>query len=262
MDEKQRAISVLRALLLSNCKKDGMPLRELKQDYSFHEGTQQIPFFEHKSVIDFLISSGEFVINIDKNGLVTVREKPKLLHNKSLVTEPKSFVTDSSCSNLTSTNDVVIEKIQLEPSSCNETVITKQKSSADLESCSTAKLNLKMNSKKSPEHLSKPSTVFTFEQLNGSAQKEILNNLFEQNSNSNSGDQASRVNVTRIDKQRLQAAFSGDELQKDEDRALQVNITFNTRVQQVYRRHRCWVASSSNPLIPVLMQYFLNRLDA
>lgn len=286
MDEKQRVISVLRALLL-NCKNDGMPLRVLKQDYSFHEGKQEIPLFEHKSVVDFLISSGEFILNIDHNGLVTVRGKPKLLHQKGLVTESKSFITDSSCFNvLDSTNDVVIEKIKMEPPSCNATVMTEQKSSTDLKSrsatvsnidssslvtdrekpkllhkkslvtesksfitdsycngtvkteqksstdlasCSSGKLNLKTNSKTLPEHLSKPSIVFTFEQLNGDAQKETLKKLFDQNSNlmENSGDQALCINTTHNDKQRLQAVFSEDELQKDEDEALQVNITFH-----------------------------------
>ncbi|XP_037027398.1 uncharacterized protein LOC119068085 [Bradysia coprophila] len=77
MDEKQRVISTLRALLVF--KKDATPLRELKHDYCELEFTNEIPCFEHKSVIDFLISSGEFTVNVEPTGLVTVREKPKLL---------------------------------------------------------------------------------------------------------------------------------------------------------------------------------------
>lgn len=79
MDEKQRVISKLRVLLACSGRKDATPLHELKFDYCELECTNDIPCFEHKSVADFLMSSGEFSVNIEITGSVTVRGKPKSL---------------------------------------------------------------------------------------------------------------------------------------------------------------------------------------
>lgn len=74
-DEKRKVINVLRALLIL---KEGGPvtLRELKQDFCTAEGKKEIPKFEYKNVIDFLDSSGKFILNVF-NGEVIVLEKPK-----------------------------------------------------------------------------------------------------------------------------------------------------------------------------------------
>lgn len=146
MVEKNQVISVLRALLVSNGKNE-IPLRELKQDYYFHGGNQEIPTFGHKSVFDFLASSGEFILNADSNGLVMVREKPKMesLHIKKLVTEQKCSAKPKSPH--------------------NKSFMAPQKSSATFTSRSTATMNSN-DTTRSPEHTSKPSTVFTFNELN------------------------------------------------------------------------------------------------
>lgn len=166
MVDKNQVISVLRALLVSNGK-NGIPLRELKQDYYFHGGNQEIPTFGHKSVFDFLTSSGEFILNADSNGLVMVREKPKIesLHIKKLVTEQKcSAKPKSRSTSMKVVNNMVREKEKVNRPH-NKSFMPPQKSSATYTSRSTATMNSNYTTR-SPEHMSKPSTVFTFNELN------------------------------------------------------------------------------------------------
>lgn len=149
MEEKKRLISILRALLVSNGKKE-IPFRELKQDYCRNEGDREIPTFGHKSVIDFLISTGEFIINTNPNGLVMIREKPKLqsLHIKNFVTEQKySAKLNSRLATKVSDNRRGEQKLEYPPI---EPFMAKQKSSIN-----------SPDAVRSPDHLSKPSIVFS-----------------------------------------------------------------------------------------------------
>lgn len=85
--------NILRALLVSSGNKSGMPLRELKQNYFSREGKQEIPLCGRKSIINFLISSGKFILKFENNGQAMVREKPKI---RSLQT--KTFLIRSRLS--------------------------------------------------------------------------------------------------------------------------------------------------------------------
>lgn len=112
MGEKQKVISTLRVLLACSGKKDATPLHELTYDYCVLECTNEIPCFEHKSVTDFLMFSGEFAVNVETTGLVTVSGKPKSLssHIKKMA---HSVVVEAIC-----------ESQNNEPLSVNEIEVT------------------------------------------------------------------------------------------------------------------------------------------
>lgn len=90
MSEKEKVISVLRALLISNPKKEPMPLHALEREYCIMEG-KNIPIFEHRNVKDLLLSCGEFRVDVvDGRVLVTEKANSESLHIKKLVTEQRS----------------------------------------------------------------------------------------------------------------------------------------------------------------------------
>lgn len=72
-EEKQKTISVLRAIIISSPQR-GKSVRELARDYYQNEG-KNIPTFEHRHVEDFLRSSGEFIFENIRGELI-VYEKP------------------------------------------------------------------------------------------------------------------------------------------------------------------------------------------
>lgn len=72
-EEKKKVTHVLRSLVMSSPHK-GKPLRELVKDYYECEG-RKIPIFEHRSVEDFLKSTGEFIIE-NRGGELKIYEKP------------------------------------------------------------------------------------------------------------------------------------------------------------------------------------------
>ncbi|KAG4069838.1 hypothetical protein HA402_009545 [Bradysia odoriphaga] len=165
MDEKQRVISTLRALLVCNSRKDATPLDELKYDYCALECTKEIPCFEHKDVTDFLMSSGEFNVNVDTTGIVTVRGK-----RKSLASHLQKLAADQKvCSSVNAVKELICQDKKQERSSGDETEMTQRNDSEKTKSCSATKMNVEVDTR--PEDTSEPSTVFTLcelsEQLNG-----------------------------------------------------------------------------------------------
>ncbi len=164
MEEKQSVISTLCALLLSNGKKDGTPLRELKYDYCFHAGKSEIPSFGHKSVVDFLISSGQFILSVQTSGLVIVRVKLKSMSllEKNLGTEQKR------CSSPVPTVINVIDGVVCENEK-TELTSAEEKLTSNVTLRSRSLLNMEANSKFAKQysnHMKKPSYEFTFDELN------------------------------------------------------------------------------------------------
>lgn len=162
MDEKQKVISTMRALL--SFRNEPTPLRELKYEYCRRESTNEIPCFEYKSLVDFLISSGEFVVNVDPTGLVTVREKPKSMSSQlKKATDHK--MRGSSVVNAVK-NFICKHKGEESPAK-KEIEMTQWDASEKKPSRVAAKINFEVDPNlRLPAHASKPSTVFTFSQLN------------------------------------------------------------------------------------------------
>ncbi|KAG4079015.1 hypothetical protein HA402_001670 [Bradysia odoriphaga] len=203
MDEKQRVISTLRALLVF--RKDATPLRELKHDYCELESTNEIPCFGHKSVIDFLVSSGEFTVNVEPTGLVTVREKPKLLssHLKK-ASEQKPRSTPGS-GVVKAVKNFICKNQKQEHPAVKEIELKQWNGSAENLSLLGAKLSIEVDPRqKPPEHTSKTATMYTMAQLTNpfvEAQDETDQKKFEETVSSNRHDM--RFNDTGNNMDRL-----------------------------------------------------------
>lgn len=214
MDEKQKVISTLRALLVF--RKDPTPLRELKYDYCKLESTNEIPYFEHKSLVDFLISSGEFSVNVEPTGLVTVREKPKSIssHLKK-ATEQKTRSVPGSAVVKAVKNFICKHQKEVSPPAIQEVEMTEWNASAKNASGLEAKMDIDVDSKVTlPAHASKPSTVFTFSQLNHQL------NPFIEEQNEPEQEQFNETVACNHRKMRTNA------IRNNTDRSLQVRNTF------------------------------------
>lgn len=71
--DRSVVVKILRSIIISS-PQNGKSIRDLVRDYHEQEGTK-IPIYEHRTVEDFLRSTGEFIIE-NYRGELKVYEKP------------------------------------------------------------------------------------------------------------------------------------------------------------------------------------------
>lgn len=191
MAEKQRVISILCGLIGSNGRKDATPLRELQYEYCELESTREIPCFEHKGIIDFLVSSGEFTVNVESNGLVTVRVKPKSSSSELLCVSAEQKTRPLTGSAVLKTVKRLMwmnqKQENQEPPSVPEIELKQWKATERNVLRVSTRANIEIDPTViHPVHTLKPSNVYTLSQVKESlnpfipAQQELLHVPFEE----------------------------------------------------------------------------------